>query len=389
MNYAIARTRKASQMVNTICALLFILFCSCYLVLFQRDYLSFAQHYYSHGRNVDHGYVIPVLLTFALSALGFFLQRIIHLPIRFRALHWFPSLFILSLFGSVKLDGFTNHISSSGIWPYLIAVPVFGFALYVAVYIQENRSENASFSQLCWSNLFMLFVGFSLVVAFSNTDEHFHQDLRIERALGEERYEDVLHQVEQCNRRSPFITTMCAYSLCQQGRLGEDFFYYADDNGSSSLLPLPIDSLRPWDISSLYKSCIGGVSSTDSNVRIYLDYLSRDSIANKQTFDFKLIAYLMDRDLDGFAKNLICYYPAKDTIHHVYCDADTIPLHFRQALCLYDLSSTNPFAHLNDSMMLADYLRFDSLYVHQEKDISQEELTEQYSRTYWYYYRKR
>lgn len=374
-------------MVNIICGLFFVAFCFTFLFFFQRDYIAFVQHYYSGGRNVIHNSTIPLIITVALSSLPVLLHRYFHLPIRLRAFNWMPSFLLLGFVCSFQMGKFTAGMHSSGYIFFILATLVFGFAYYVALSIQESRSENASLSTFAWPNLLILNIGMMLTCYASNTNESLHHDLCLERAIGEERWDDALQDVAENQNPTRLHTAFCAYALCRKDSLGECFFRFANREGSSAFLPLPKDSLRPWNITASYRDLLGAMPATDMNATDYLEYLAKDTFATSHVPDFLMVSYLLDENLQQFACTLSKYYPPKDTLTHIYDPADCLPRNFAEGLYLYTINTVSPKVCLQDSLMAIDYQEFDSLSsiptltVEDRKKACQEK----YQSSYWYY----
>ena len=374
-------------MVNAICGLLFACFCFCYLMFFQSDYLAFVQHFYSDGRNVNHGYVFPVIISTMLTMLGYVLLHFFHLPIRLRALHWMPSILILGMFSGFPIGRFTQSCQSFGVMAYIVFFLLFCVVYYVAMIVRESRSENSSFFMLAWPNLLIHCCGFWFVGYAGNTCELFQKELRVERAVGEGRWEDALEMINAQENTTRTMTSLIAYSLDCQGALGERFFQCVPENWDGNLLPLPGDSLRPWNFVALYKERLGGFPGTDMKASNYLEYLSRDTIATDRVPDFLLTAYLVDRNLDDFVHKMLVYYPPIDSMTHVYAAADSLPLHFREAVCQYGLTVDKPLVSLDDSLLSARFVDFDSLRVRVPESASaMDSCLSVYKGTYWYYY---
>lgn len=386
MNYSINRTQKASQMVNIICGLLFALFCFCYLTYFQNDYLALAQHYLSSGRNVSHSIVFPVLLTLGLTVLGFTIQMFVHLPIRFRALHWFPSFFSLMFVTSVRAGKFSPHSHYPGILTWSILILVFLCLYFFALRMQESRSENASFPVLCWPNLFIILIYIITIGYYSNTDHLLHDELTIERAVGEERWDDALDVIKNSDSKSRFISSMAVFALSQKGELGENAFDFIELDTKKQILPTPYDSIRPWNVVGRIKECLGGFPVTDMDATTYLEYLIKDTVATEHVKDYLLVSYLVDRNLDDFVRKYTTFYPPKDTLTHIYQDIDSIPQNFKQALVL---SSDMDFKSVQicDTAMLYELKEFKvRLENASMSDIDPRKSLMDYRQNYWYYY---
>lgn len=374
-------------MVNSICGLLFVAFCICFLAILQRDYISFVQHFYSSGRNVSHDYTFSIIITICLTLLGGFLQRIIHLPIRSRALNWIPSTFILALLSNFGIGSFTKGIDSVSIWAFFAF-----FFLYLIIYIicyqsKDRSNENSSLFVFAWPNLLILFGGFTFATYTANTNKTFLAELKVERAVGEERWNEALNIIKQQENPTRFMSSLCTYVLAMQDNLGDEYFKYATKDGSKVFLPLPLDSLRPWDIVMKYKQLLGSFPGTDMNPADYFEYLIQDTIATDRVPEFLLSSYLLDRKLDKFALRLKDFYPPNDTLTSVYCQDDKLPDSFKEALCLY--CSTHQSAIntlLSDSVMSNAYAVFDSLRTTSPLTDENKIKIGTYKGSYWYYY---
>lgn len=390
MRYALGRVQRASQMVNIICATLFLLFCFSYLAFFQLDFISFAQRYYSAGRNVHHGFVFPVVITVVLWLLGVALQHFVHLPIRLRALHWVPSTLILTVVGSFRIGRFTDPADTAGWLTYAIVILLFVGIYYVGLLIHEDRSENTSLFVLGWPNLLIMSLLFAFVARSSNTNENLHSELAIERAVGNGEWDKALEIIDQrgAGHQTRFMTAMAAYSLYQQGKLGECFFRYATSEGSDAFLPIPADSIRPWNPVLLYRELLGGFPATDMNAATYLEFLKRDTLATTHVDDFLLTAYLADGQVDRFAETLMAVHAPLDSLSHTYSLQDSLPCNFREALVQYSFTAEHPHTMLQDSLLMSQYTVFDSLsQVVSVPSQQWEDFKREYHGSYWYYYR--
>ena len=111
----------------------------------------------------------------------------------------------------------------------------------------------------------------------------------------------------------------------------------------------------------------------------YLDYQRRHMRLNRRTVDYQLCAYLMDKKLDAFARNITKYYEVNDSVQ--------LPKHYKEALILYTHSHSNPCIVYHDNVLDADFEDMQKL----EKSIAdarerQTALRDTYGNTYWYYY---
>lgn len=382
-------------MVNAFCGLLFASFCFCFIAFFQIDYLSFVQHYFSSGRNVTHDLTFAFIITIGLSALGLILQHYLHLPIRMRALNWIPSLYVLAIITSIDLGRYTPDYQTAGIGCFIVFGILYVIIYYVALRVHESRNENSPFLVLSWPNLLIFVFGFFFVSYTTNSNETLHRELSVERSLGEGDWDGVLSNQAYKSEPTRFMTAMSAYALCQKGELGDRFFYYANKEGSNGFLPLPYDSMRPWNLTRMYTELLGGFPMTDMNSTSYLEYISRDTVATTHVPVFLLTSYLLDRNLEDFTTKLLEYYPPADSVNHIYTQSDTLPANFREGLCLYltqcqeqqDVVSSNAKIGLQDSLLFDRFHSYDSIrtFVH-SPELKAQKLRDEYRGTYWYYY---
>lgn len=375
-------------MINVICGVIFVLFCIGFLLGFQADYLSLVQHYYSNGKNVTHGIGLPLLATGVLTVIGTLMQVFFHLPIRLRALCWLPSCICLAFLCNFSMPPFVSAESVSGLTPFLLFFILFVGIFVIALSVRESKSENTSFFVLAWPNFIVLLVGFSFVGLFSNTDVLLHKELRIEKAIGEERYDRALQQLTAVNEPTDCMVAMGAFVLSKKGELGDSLFYYANANGSAALFPHNIDSLRPWNITAMVREELGGFPGTDMAPTRFLEYLAKDTIVSPAVSDYLLTAYLLDREFEKFANKLVEVYPPADSISHVYQAFDSLPANYAEALCLYNvLEEEEALVQLDDSLLLLRYQGFNKLKSTILKPaVRKEECKKQYLGTYWYYY---
>lgn len=118
-----------------ICTLVFTCFSFCNLYLYQSDYLAQLQYYFSRGETTYQPLVGAVLITLPLLLLGLFLHHVVRWPVRFCALVWFPSAFLLIVVTAMRmpeLPGLATCIP----WPgMLCSLLLFTFAVCFSVCI--------------------------------------------------------------------------------------------------------------------------------------------------------------------------------------------------------------------------------------------------------------
>ena len=116
------------------------------------------------------------------------------------------------------------------------------------------------------------------------------------------------------------------YALARTDALGERLFEYPVSGSSSEILPTNGKArllLCPED--SIYRF-LGARPAEPMEPERYLRMLQRrDSVPRKAIGDYLLCSYLIDKNLDRFARELGGYYPIDERL----------PKHYREALTLY------------------------------------------------------
>lgn len=98
----------------------------------------------------------------------------------------------------------------------------------------------------------------------------------------------------------------------------------------------------------------------------------------RHTIDYMLTKFLLDKDIDGFAKRIRkCYQ----------LDSAYVPKHFREALVLYTHMRGNPSVVYHDNVMDADFQDYQALAKSFADSVMRANaLRDTYGNTYWYYY---
>jgi effector-binding domain-containing protein len=103
----------------------------------------------------------------------------------------------------------------------------------------------------------------------------------------------------------------------------------------------------------------------------------RDSVPRKVVTDYLLSGYLIDKDIDTFAREVKKHYALNDSL----------PKHYREAFVLYDHLRSKPVAVYRNTVMDEDYDNFRELRNKYPQKMEQKgKMAEQYFGTYWFYY---
>lgn len=368
---------KRNFLTYTICNIVFVSFCFCYLYYYQADLLSLMQYTYSDGQtHYNHlwGAVLTALLLLSVNLFSIRRNKDFH---TFSAWTFFPSAILLTFItgGRQTEDlnlsfGFIACISLIAVCLYVI------FSRYIRNFIRSNSEKinNNSLIKNLWINLLIITVQFMYVCAFSNSDRLFHARLHLLQSLCEKDYDEALCTIDKLETSDRQLTTLIVYTLSKKNVLAEKLFEYPLRGGSVSLLP---DSTLTSKIGfdEIYHHL--NLKIPGNQIHNSIEFIRHGRGRNKQAADYILCGYLMDKNLDAFVENITKYYDINDLL----------PKHYREALTLYVHSHTAPKVIFKNSIMDADFQDYQNM----EHDITDTEerknkLRDTYGNTYWYYY---
>lgn len=368
---------KRNFLTYTICNIVFVSFCFCYLYYYQADLLSLMQYTYSDGQtHYNHlwGAVLTALLLLSVNLLAIRRNKEFH---TFSAWTFFPSAILLTFItgGRQTEDlnlsfGFIACMSLIAVCLYVI------FSKCIRNFIRTNSEKinNNSFIKNLWINLLIITVQFMYVCAFSNSDRLFHARLHVLQSLCEKDYDEALSTVVKLETSDRQLTTLIVYTLSKKNMLAERLFEYTLRGGSVSLLP---DSTltSKFGFDEIYHHL--NLKIPGNQIHNSIEFIRHGRGRNKQAADYILCGYLMDKNLDAFVENITKYYDINDLL----------PKHYREALTLYVHSHTAPKVIFKNSIMDADFQDYQNM----EHDITDTEerknkLRDTYGNTYWYYY---
>lgn len=368
---------KRIFLTYTICNIVFVSFCFCYLYYYQADLLSLMQYTYSDGQthyNRLWGAVLTALLLLSVNLFAIRRNKDFH---TFSAWTFFPSAILLTFItgGRQTEDlnlsfGFIACISLIAVCLYVI------FSRYIHNFLRSNSEKinNNSLIKNLWINLLIITVQFMYVCAFSNSDRLFHARLHVLQSLCEKDYDEALCTIGKLETSDRQLTTLIVYTLSKKNMLAERLFEYPLRGGSVSLLPdRTLTSKFGFD--EIYHHL--NLKIPGNQIHNSIEFIRHGKGINKQAADYILCGYLMDKNLDAFVENITKYYDINDLL----------PKHYREALTLYVHSHTAPKVIFKNSIMDADFQDYQNM----EHDITDTEerknkLRDTYGNTYWYYY---
>ncbi|MCR5132025.1 MAG: DUF6057 family protein [Prevotella sp.] len=378
--------------MRVLCALFFVVFTFFYLYFYQADVLSATQHLLSGGQTHYDRTIGAVLITTALFVLQLGVLAITKLTNRAHSITYFPSLLALTVLTDIQV--FNDGSYSFGHWPWLsvVLLVLFGaLVYYIRGYFAYETKNKPRYNplRLLWTNLLTMCVMFLFVGFFSNHDDVFHYRMKMESCMLRRDYNAALEIGEKSEVRDSNLTMLRIQALARSRQLGERLFEYPVCGGSSVMMP-DGKSLR----------------SVFYPLHRFIRY---------PELDYKLCGYLLDKNLDAFARTIKAnaslfgleeFLPtdlkaksvktnkskksakeetseSTDTVRK----AESLPKHYREALVMYSRMRAVPVLNYHDDVADADYEDF--LQIRRgEKDARRRStiLRDVYGNTYWYYF---
>lgn len=348
----------SSRYYKVVCTVVFICFCFCYLYFYQCDVLAAGQHVLSEGQTHYSRGIGAVLITLTLYLLQWLVAYVTQLKNRAYAMTYFPSLLILTVITDVS-----SEIDKGFSWGgWLIALPVVCLCFVGLVWalrqIQSFEPISPStglFSRTMWVNLLTLVIMFIAVGIFSNGHAAFHYRMRMESLLAEEQYEKALEIGKNSLETDASLSMLRAYALAKTGQLGNLFFHYPLPEQGNLLLP----------------------DSNQTRCVVYPDSLIEAfASSSKNRIDYKLIGWLLEKDLVRFSAVAERAYP--DSM---------MPKSYSEALLLHDYLTGKPFAPDVDNILVTDFYDFRKMQSLYEQEERASQMRKTYGNTYWWYYK--
>lgn len=367
-------------LLQTACAIVFLLFVFVYLYFFQADLLSMVQHVLSGGATHYDRTIGTVIITAVLYLVHIGARRLGGLDRVCHALSYFPSLLLLAALTDVEVDFSVSPLRGLWLWlaPLLLAVYVFLSLAVKYNWIETLLHSYSAPISVLWKNLLLMACMFIAVCLCGNNDSVLHYRLRVERLLGSGAYSKALMVGEKSDETDASLTMLRAYALSRSGQLGERLFEFPLTGGSYALLP---DGkgvrclLYPEDriVRALSIRKKGDMTPME-----YLLYIERNGLGRKPVTDYILCGYLLDRNIDAFVNAIRRKYSLT---------SPSLPKHYKEALTLYTHLRSNPVLVYHNEVMDADYADFQNLE-HKYTDAREREsyVRDMYGDTYWFYY---
>lgn len=366
---------QSEKYVRTMCAILFSVFCFLYLYFFQADLMALTQHVLSEGQTTYDKTPGAIIVTCVLMLLQVFFSRAMQLTSVFYALTYVPSFISLMALTGIRANGGSYDF---GAWGY--ALPISLLLCIACIPFSRKRYKNIMLHQIKTSTKVLVNVSFFLLMflltcSLSDSSTKLHKQLKAERLLMSEDYDNAIETVRSYDRPDNVLTAIGAYALSQKGLLADKLFTLPLAAGAESLLPAR-NSMTMFPSNRIF-NYVGVCTKQDMSTSKYIDYVYRKNLGKKPFGDYYLCSLLMDKKLDKFVSCVTKYYNLKNPL----------PTHYREALLLYTHLRSNPKIIYQNSVMEADFQDFQSLEDKYKNTTERRNmLCDVYGNTYWFYY---
>lgn len=367
-------------MANIASGVVFCVFSFIYLFFYQADLLTMEQHILSGGLTQYNRLVGAILLTVLLYICQLALDALTRRSIKYPALTFFPSAVLLAMLTDISPD--IDQGYTMGKWCWLAPLLIMAFALvaYASACMLGNNDgpERKSQARILWENLLIMAGMMIFVCATVNTDRTFHDRMKIDNLIAQGRYEEALEVRGNETDADSSSTMLRAYALSKTGQLAERLFEYDLCGGSDALLPNGTTTKCMIYSDTLIFRHVAEPMKQRCKAMTFLKWMKRHGYAKKPLEDYLLCGYLMDKDLDGFAREL-----AKDkNLSH-----KNLPKAYREALIIYNHIRSNPIISYKNEVMNADYTDLQTIQKTTPSPENRKYLVRKsYGNTYWYYY---
>lgn len=375
--------KNSTMLMKIACAILFLIFTFCFLYYYQADILTVEQHVLSHGQTRYDRTIGAVLITLSLYLLQLGVYSLTKFERYAHAATYFPSLLFLATITNVNTD--IDQGLSLGVWLWLLPLLLVLYTLWACLSrkCQHHDSEAHSpglFLRTIWTNVLALALMFFLVGLVSNHNDVFHYRMRAENALLRDDFKEASSVGQNSQATDSSLTMIRAYALGRQGLLGERFFRYSQEGTSKVLLPNGVTTkLLLYPESRFYRS-LGAVPLSWKDPIACLEFVCKNHLGTRMAVDYLLIGYLLDRRLDTFAHAVVQYYDV----------SKALPMHYCEALVLYNHMRSAPYVEYHHDVVEADYKDFMKLFRSEKQQAARLAVVKKtFGNTYWYYYFKR
>lgn len=386
--------KNGTLIMRMACAIFFILFTFLYLYDYQADIIAVTQHVLSGGATHYNRTIGAILITGVLWLIQTGIYALTALSRRAHALTYFPSLLLLAILTDVSPD--VDHASYLGCWVWLFPLLMVVYAAVVGICRQLQPLEipintEGLFSRIVWENMLAMVLMTLMTTAIGCNDELFHHRMRIESDILSQRYDDALAVGAKEETTDSSLTMLRVLALSKKHELGNQLFTYPLVGHSAAMLPNGTSVKMMMVPETTTYRWLGACFRQKMSPRQFLEKLHEKHLATREAHEWLLCAYLLDCDLEHFAQALQHYYHVGSIIDNHSTNGrkldERLPLHYREALVLYNHTSRNPCIVYHNAVMDADFEDYNALMAkNPDQRARYTALKDTYGKTYWFYY---
>lgn len=368
---------KNMAVVKTTCMAMFLLFSFLYIHIYQADLLILVQTVLSKGQTTYNPMVGTPLIIVVLLVVQAVVYFLIRLDKRYHALTYFPSMLMMGVVTGVDNEAELRVGLWAWLFPLLIvvwAIVAIGFKNLEAFERKEDSKGMVTPSLV--SNVVIMVLMCMMTAMIGNGNDVLHYRARVEKCLEKDDTMGALRVGAQSFATDANLMMLRCYALAKEGKMGEWLFRYPLEGTSEQMLPLGGTRSIVWKSDSIYRT-LGAIPKGELTTGAYLRLLVTTGKAKEAVGDYILCGMLMDRDIDRFAKTLTQYYAINDSL----------PMHYKEALVMYNHMRTTPTVVYRNMVVDTDY---EDLQRMESESANEKERRlkafDNYYGTYWWYY---
>ena len=377
----IRRDNRTTAWASAVSAVVFCTFSFVYLFYYQDDLLTMEQHVLSKGLTHYNRFLGATIITAVLHLAHVGIDTATRKCSKHPALTYFIPTMALAVMTDINPDVDKEFSFGKWIWLVPMLTAVYAAVTFVSAQLLANNDgpNHKSGARILWENMLIMASFFLFICGTTNTDRIFHQRMRIERLIDEGKFKEALCVGKGIYAPTDSSTTMLRiYALSKTKSLGETLFEYRIKGGSKSLLPTGTSVKTMLYSDKLIFHHVAEISKQTMPPMVYLKWMKAHGWAKAPLEDYLLAGYLLDKDIDSFAREFK---------NSQYAGKNVLPKHFKEALVLYCHLRSNPVVKIHDEVMEADYQDFMNIIKNTpNKRQSKFCIQTNYANTYWFYY---
>lgn len=375
-----AREKRLFRLVRIVCAVVFAIFAFTFLSLYKAPLLEVAYDLTATGKLQYDENVTAAILTVVLLLLTLWLNKFAKFSREWEAFAYLPACTLLAFATDVDRTIYTGgEFTWSWVWIGIAVTVVYMFASWVLqrVLFMRIKDITRATNRIMWRNLLLLSLLFCYTGFLSGGDENFKHETMVYHYIKRGDYASAKRVARRSLVASRQLTAARAYLLAQEGELGNLLFTYPQYYGAEGLLPT-VEPTSPITLDSVcnYLKVIPG---KDEKSIAFFQRAARVDSAAVAVKDYYLSALLLDRRLEEFVDSLPGFYNLADTA--------MLPVHYKEALFLYDKIKDTPDPQFKDDALEKRYAEFVTLErEHKDLLVRSNYVRRFFGDTYWWYY---